>query len=90
MAAMASANRDEDIFDNAEALDLRRSPNPHLSFGFGLHYCLGARLARLELQTSLPALLRRFPHIALQSDTCFEWDKIILNRGLKSLPVILK
>lgn len=89
MAATVSANRDETVFDNGGELDLRRHPNPHLSFGYGLHFCLGAKLARFELQKSLPALLRSFPRMALRPDDPFEWDKIILNRGLKSLPVVL-
>ncbi len=90
MAATVSANRDEDVFDDGESLDLLRNPNPHLSFGYGLHFCIGAKLARLELQKSLTALLRTFPGIALRPEEPLVWDKTILSRGLRSLPVVLK
>jgi hypothetical protein len=87
MASTVSANRDPSIFEEAESLVLCRKKNPHLSFGFGLHYCMGARLARDEIAVSLPALFRRFPNLRLDDARPHEWDKIILNRGLKSLPV---
>ena len=61
----ASANRDPRKFDSPDALDLARDPNPHVSFGLGIHFCLGAPLARLELQIALPALARRFPGLHL-------------------------
>ncbi|HEY6794857.1 MAG TPA: cytochrome P450 [Kineosporiaceae bacterium] len=61
----ASADRDERVFDNPEELDLTRTPNPNLGFGHGIHYCLGAPLARLELQLVLDGLLRRFPSLRL-------------------------
>ncbi len=57
----ASANRDARKFSAPDELDLRRDPNQHLTFGLGIHFCLGAPLARLELQLALPALARRFP-----------------------------
>jgi cytochrome P450 len=62
---LASANRDERKFDRPEALDLAREPNPHLAFGHGPHYCLGAPLARLEGQIAINALLRRLPDLRL-------------------------
>ncbi len=58
-----SGNRDPHAFADADALDFARDPNPHLTFGLGIHYCLGAPLARLELQVALPALVRRFPQL---------------------------
>lgn len=64
-ALLGSANRDEEIFENADRLDLARSPNPHIGFGAGIHFCIGAPLARQEMQISLPALLHRFPKIEL-------------------------
>ncbi len=64
-ALLGSANRDEDVFVGADTLDLGRDPNPHLAFGAGIHFCLGAPLARLELQTSVPLLAQRFPDLGL-------------------------
>jgi cytochrome P450 len=65
---MGSANRDADAFPEADTLDVGRDPNPHVGFGMGLHFCLGAPLARLELQISLKTLLDRFPHLALAGE----------------------
>ena len=62
---LGAANRDGTVFDRPDQLDLSRSPNPHVSLGGGIHYCLGAPLARLELQTALPILLERLPQLAL-------------------------
>lgn len=64
-ALLGSANRDEEIFESADQLDLMRSPNPHIGFGAGIHFCIGAPLARQEMQISLPALLHRFPKLEL-------------------------
>ena len=64
-ALIGSANRDEEIFERADELDLSRSPNPHIGFGAGIHFCIGAPLARQEMQISLPALLHRFPRLEL-------------------------
>jgi cytochrome P450 len=64
-ALLGSANRDEEVFEKADQLDLARSPNPHIGFGAGIHFCIGAPLARQEMQISLPALLKRFPNIEL-------------------------
>ncbi|MFE7114607.1 cytochrome P450 [Streptomyces sp. NPDC057654] len=65
IAADAIANRDPEMFDNPDELDLRRSPNPHLVFGVGAHQCLGQQLARMQLAVAYPALLRRFPGLRL-------------------------
>ena len=62
---MGSANRDADAFANSDTLDVGRDPNPHVGFGMGRHFCLGAPLARLELQISMSHLLRRFPRLEL-------------------------
>ena len=59
-----SANRDETVFERANYFDIERSPNPHLGFGHGLHYCLGANLARLELAEALTVMTRRMPNPA--------------------------
>lgn len=81
-----AANRDPAVFAEPNRLDLARKPNPHLGFGRGIHYCLGAPLARLEAQIAFPALLRRFPHLDL-ADPGPVWGPNTLIRGLKSLPV---
>ena len=64
-ALLGSANRDSLVFDNPEKINLERNPNNHISFGGGIHFCLGAPLARLELSTSLPTLFERFPTIQM-------------------------
>ncbi len=60
-----SANRDERVFDAPERFDIRRSPNDHMAFGFGAHFCLGNRLARLELSAMFDRLLDRLPDLSL-------------------------
>jgi cytochrome P450 len=62
--SIAAANHDEAVFRDPARLDLARSPNPHLSFGWGPHFCLGANLARLEARLALHALLEGFPEMA--------------------------
>jgi cytochrome P450 family 142 subfamily A polypeptide 1 len=63
-----AANRDPEVFDDPERFDVRRAPNPHLAFGFGPHFCMGASLARLELQVMFSELLRRLPDLRLAGD----------------------
>jgi cytochrome P450 len=82
---LGAANRDPLQFGEPDRLDLRRSPNPHVGFGRGIHFCLGAPLARLEGQMAIGALVQRFPKLAL-AGTPERRDQITL-RGLKSLPV---
>ncbi|MGA8986463.1 cytochrome P450 [Aeromicrobium sp.] len=65
---MGSANRDAAVFADADRFDVGRDPNPHVGFGMGLHFCLGAPLARLELQISLTTLLDRFPRLRLAGE----------------------
>ena len=67
-ALIGSANRDETVFSNPESMDLTRDPNPHIGFGGGIHFCLGAPLARLEMSVSLPALWERYPHMQLAGE----------------------
>ncbi|MEV2225778.1 cytochrome P450 [Nocardia vinacea] len=83
-----AANRDETVFDDPEDLDLTRERNPHMAFGHGAHHCLGAQLARVELQVALGLLLRRFPtlHLAVPVDEV-PWKTGLLVRGPKTLPV---
>ncbi|KAB2370322.1 cytochrome P450 [Actinomadura montaniterrae] len=81
----ASANRDPAVFDDPDRLDLARDPNPHITFGLGIHYCLGAPLARIELAESLSALLRLAP--GLRPVSAPEWKPGFVLRGLRSLHV---
>ena len=67
-ALIGSANRDETVFENPDEMDLTRDPNPHIGFGAGIHFCLGAPLARLEMSVSLPALWEKYPTMALASE----------------------
>src|SRR5262249_29698084 len=65
MVALPTANRDPELTGDGDVLDITRTPKPHVAFGFGIHHCVGAGLARAELAIALPALLRRFPGLAL-------------------------
>jgi len=87
-AVLASANRDEQQFENPDRLDLGRESNPHVAFGYGMHYCLGASLARLEAQIAIATLFRRVPSLklALPSNS-LRWKRGLVLRGLESLPV---
>ena len=83
-----AANRDPRQFAEPDRLDLRRTDNRHLAFGHGIHFCLGAPLARLEGQIALPALLGRFPGLA-PGRAEPEWLDSLVFRGMRSLPVAL-
>jgi cytochrome P450 len=82
-----SANRDEDVFEDPQRFDIRRSPNPHLSFGIAEHFCLGVHLARLEGRVFFEELLATFPAIELTGAPVRIRSN--LNNGLKALPVKL-
>jgi cytochrome P450 PksS len=86
-AVLASANRDERQFADPDTLDITREPNKHLTFGLGLHFCLGAPLARLEAQIAITTLLRRLPDLRLTAPDAPRWRPGLLLRGLESLPV---
>jgi hypothetical protein len=83
---LSSANRDPRRFPDPDALDVRRAPNRHLAFAFGIHFCLGAPLARLEARLAFEALLRRFERLELARDDP-PWKPQIFLRGLASLPL---
>jgi cytochrome P450 len=85
VVSFTSANRDDAVFDEPDRFDVRRSPNPHLSFGHGPHFCLGAQLARVQMRALFGELLRRTsvlepagPPALLRSN---------FQRGVKRLPV---
>jgi cytochrome P450 len=80
-----SANHDPAVFHEPQRLDLARTDNPHLSFGAGIHYCLGAPLARIELVASFGALLDAAPNLALVREP--EWKPGYIIRGLRALDV---
>ena len=83
---VGSANRDPGAFADPDRLDVGRGEAAHLSFGRGIHHCLGAPLARLEGRIVLEMLLERFPRIALRDESP-RFRKSIVLRGLRSLPV---
>lgn len=87
-AFMNAANRDPEAFDDPERFDIGREPNAHLTFGHGIHFCLGAPLARLEAQIATTRLAERLPAIRL-SGSDPEWHDSLILRGVKRLPVQL-
>jgi cytochrome P450 family 142 subfamily A polypeptide 1 len=83
-----SANRDATLFDDPERFDVGRHPNPHLSFGFGPHFCLGASLARLEIKVMFEELLHRFPDMRVAPGAKAERVPNSFIRGITGLPVV--
>ncbi len=81
-----SANRDERVFDRPDELDLTRSPNPHLGFGIGQHFCLGSNLARMEIKTVFQELLTRLPDIATPPDFTLSRGDSTLVLALNHMP----
>ena len=88
LVQLHAANRDAAVFDRPDELDLARADNPHLAFGHGVHHCLGAPLARMELQVALAALVDRLPglRLAVPADEV-PWRADRLVRGVRALPV---
>jgi cytochrome P450 len=84
---LASANRDGKKFEDPDTFNPSRKPNPHLSFGFGIHFCLGAPLARLEAKIALNLLLERFRHIARADNQPLQPIQSPFVFGVKSFPV---
>jgi cytochrome P450 len=80
-----SANRDDEVFSDPQRFDIRRTPNPHLSFGIGAHFCLGAHLARLEARIFFEELLSTFRTIELAGEPAKVRSN--LNNGFKRMPV---
>ena len=84
----SAANRDPAVFVKPDHFDITRSPNPHLAFGAGIHYCGGAPLARMEAEVAFEQLLQKFPALALaQPAEPQAWRKLINLRGLETLPL---
>jgi pimeloyl-[acyl-carrier protein] synthase len=88
LLVLAAAHRDPAVFDEPDRLDISRSPNPHLGFGHGAHYCLGAALGKLETTIVIGTLARRVRDLRLESEE-LEWENLLSLRGLKALPVLL-
>ena len=82
---LAAADRDPAVFSQPESLDIARQDNRHIAFGHGIHFCLGAPLARAEAQIAFATMLRRLPSLRLETEP--EWGGTFILRGLKSLPV---
>lgn len=86
--ALTSANRDPEVFADPDTLDLTREHNPHISFGHGIHHCLGMRLGQMEMQIALEGLVRRFPDLRLAIEPeLLPWHIGEINHTLTSLPV---
>ena len=84
-ALLGAAARDPEVFDHPDTLDITRSPNPHLGFGAGIHYCVGAPLARVEIAAALQALITRMPNLHLAGEPVRRPEFVI--RGLRTLPI---
>ena len=84
----ASANLDEEQFPHADRFDIHRTPNRHLGFGYGIHFCLGASLARLETRIALKAMLEHLPGLQRVRSVPLELKPSSFIYGLKNLPII--
>jgi cytochrome P450 PksS len=88
LGVIGSANRDETVFENPDELQITREPNKHLAFGQGIHFCLGAPLARMEAQIAFTTLMGRLPDLRLKNPSdSLRWRPSIFLRGLATLPV---
>jgi hypothetical protein len=85
-AMINAANRDPRHFTDPESMDIGRKDNRHLAFGHGIHFCIGAPLARLEARLAITAILNRCSDISLQSEQ-LRWSDSLVLRGVRSLPV---
>ncbi len=84
---LGAANRDPEVFENPETLDITRSPNPHLSFGAGMYHCLGVHLARMQMQIAVDAMVRHMPGLRLVGEP--DWRPTWMMRGLATMPAEL-
>lgn len=86
-AMVNAANHDPEVFENAARFDITRTPNRHLTFNHGIHFCLGAPLARAEGRIAITRLFARFPNLALASDTADYMDTLTM-RGVREMPMV--
>ena len=86
LLVQSAANHDPEQFADPDRLDITRQPNLHVAFGYGIHFCLGAPLARIETQIAINTVLHRLPGLRLQTED-LEWHPTIVSRALKALPV---
>ena len=86
----SAANRDEEVFVDPQRFDITRSPNPHVAFGIGTHFCMGANIARLELRCAFEAILDRLPGLERANDEPLKLHAPAFACGLTSLPVRLR
>jgi cytochrome P450 PksS len=86
LSVLASANRDEAVFDRPDDFDVTRGPSAQLTFGGAVHHCLGEPLARLEAEIAVRAIVTRFPDLRLAADEV-DWLETFTQRGPKALPV---
>jgi cytochrome P450 len=90
LAFIGSANRDEERFSESERFEIERTPNNHIAFGHGSHFCLGAPLARLEARVALEVVLRRLPELRRVNDEPLEAARGFIVHGVASLPLVFK
>jgi cytochrome P450 len=89
IASLHSANRDGDVFADPDEISFHREANPHVGFSYGPHHCLGAHMARMELQVALGTVVRRFPNLRLGvAEEDLPWKSGLIARGVKKLPVV--
>ena len=86
-AMLNAANRDPEVFEDPERLDIAREPNRQITFGHGIHFCLGAPLARLEGRIALPRAVERLRDLELADESGLEWNDSLILRGVKRLPL---
>ena len=87
-AMINTANQDPSMFEKAQYFDIERKPNRHLTFGYGVHFCMGAALARLEGEVTFPRLVQRLPKLKLATEP-IDWHATIIMRGPRVMPVEL-
>jgi cytochrome P450 len=88
IVGLGSSNRDQNIFENPNTLDIGRSNNKHLAFGYGPHGCIAASLARLHIRTAISTLINRLPNLKLSNSSELKWVGAPMFRATESLPVI--